>query len=444
MKTCKNILLSSILLLLAVVTINAQPYSLDEEIKPVKLELKEDRNNPNSKIVITNAYIEDKDQYFFVKGHDLFEFIDVLIFSNYGTPNIKADLVNNNWKDIKSSQTTKKEENGIINFKLRTYGDFGLHIYPTGEKANYTIMVKTSEPVKEYLGSAFHKVSKEDIENNEAIVTNNTSTGDKKNSTSSNTWLYIALGVAGLIIALLVGIVLGRKKTTSIIILLLLSTTAGFAQQHGGNTWHDTDAYGDWLEGESADNDGGLWEDADEVRKGKKRLDDAKKKLGGLLDSYKTINDLYNAYEGLSACINSTPPAGMPSVPTFCETDECANCFISARQRFEENRYTFEKLRTIYSCTKTFSDAAIAFGDNVSGYHGISGMAWQAERIKINKSVTDLKKAYDKKYTELLEDQLNILSELNDCENEHGIPDWFDRFGKLYFDFTRMNYKRND
>ena len=91
-----------------------------------------------------------------------------------------------------------------------------------------------------------------------------------------------------------------------------------------------------------------------------------------------------------------------------------------------------------------FTNAAVSFGDNVSGVHGVSGLAWQNQKFKILKSVEELKKSYDKKYQELLVEMQKALMELNDCEAEHGIPDWYDRFGYMYYDFTKNQYQRND
>ena len=119
-------------------------------------------------------------------------------------------------------------------------------------------------------------------------------------------------------------------------------------------------------------------------------------------------------------------------------------CFVNARRDFEEVRYLFVKLQAIYKCTMKFTNAAVSFGDNVSGVHGVSGLAWQNQKFKILKSVEELKKSYDKKYQELLVEMQKALMELNDCEAEHGIPDWYDRFGYMYYDFTKNQYQRND
>ncbi len=154
--------------------------------------------------------------------------------------------------------------------------------------------------------------------------------------------------------------------------------------------------------------------------------------------------NFYNKYKNLGNCMNSTPPPGQPRIPSFCpESDgECASCFVNARSNFNEVRYKFEKLQTIYDCTKNYTDAAISFGDNVSGYHGVSGLAWQTKRFEVLESLKRLNKTYDSKRAELLRQLNESLMELNTCEMDHGIADWYDRFGVLFYDFMEMRYHR--
>lgn len=422
---------------------SAQPYSLDEEIKPHRLQLKEDKKVKGATVVAANATMLDKPQHFFVAGCNMFQFIDVYIFSNFGSPNFKVDLVRNNWGDIESSQNTGSANNGIINFKLRAEGDFGFKVHPGAEKINYTIIVYASPVIQDYLGSAFRKATDSDIKGEEASGGTTGSGGG-----SSNTILYIALGVALLVIGFLAAKVLSRKKAAVLLLMMSLSLpTNGWAQTPGELGVTEVD-YEDirnrrYLE-ELRDLGEELFDDAGAtIDEGLDRLGD----VGEIIEDderYRRVRDLYDSYVGLGDCINSVPPPGMPTIPSFCETDECGNCFKGAREVFNQNRYTFERLKTIYTCTKTFTDRAIAFGDNVSGVHGVSGLAWQSEKRKIEKSVKDMQTAYDNKYRELLEDQKNALMMLNDCEAQHGIPDWYDRFGYMYYEFTALNYRRAD
>lgn len=417
-------------------TISGQPYSLDEKIKPVKLELKDVASKKGAKSLIANSTITNEPQYFYVNGCSMYQFIDVFIFSNFGSPNFKVELAKNSWNEVEDSETTGGSKNGIINFKIRTENDFGFKVLPTGNKINYSIIIYVSEPIEEFLGSAFKKA---DMDNLEGESTSATS-GDSSGSGTSNTLLYVLLGVALLVIGFLASKVLSKKKTSILILLLGLgSAMSGFAQD-GVETFDSSSlgdgTYGDWLRGEAE----GFVGDIDE---GLDRLGE----VGEIIrndERYRTVRDLYDSYTGLGDCISSVPPPGMPRVPSFCETDECGACFTSARADFNTTRYSFERLKTIYNCTKTFTDAALSFGDNVSGVHGVSGLAWQSERRKIEKSIKELQKAYDNKYLDLLEGQKRALMKLNDCEAEHGIPDWYDRFGYMYYEFTAMHYKRPD
>ena len=73
----------------------AQPFTLDKDLKPTKLTLLENPNTSNGSLGLVSAQIiHEKDQYFYVEGHTMFQFIDVYVMSNYGDPNFKVDLVN--------------------------------------------------------------------------------------------------------------------------------------------------------------------------------------------------------------------------------------------------------------------------------------------------------------------------------------------------------------
>ena len=420
----------------------AQPYTLDKEIVPFRLELTEDSKMEGAMSAAANGTLTDKIQYIFVKGCNAFQFVDVYIFSNFGDPDFTAELSRNTWGDIESTQSTGSSKNGIINFKLRAEGDFGFKLLPTGKLINYTVIVFASPEIKEYMGSAFKSMDAEDSENNSEAASSN--------GGSSNTTLYILLGVALLVIGFLAARLLGRKKAAVVLAIIGLSSFQPiFAQPGFGDTMGvevvDMDdirsaRYEERLRELGRDIFDGA---GDAIDEGLDRLGE----VGEAIEEderYRTVRDLYDSYVGLGDCISSVPPPGMPRIPSFCTTDDCGSCFLAAREEFNEVRYTFERLRLIYSCTKTFTDRAIAFGDNVSGVHGVSGLAWQSEKRKIEKSVKDLQKAYDDKYVELLDQMKQALMALNQCEAEHGIEDWYDRFGYMYYEFTAMNYRRGD
>lgn len=441
----KVLILSLVLVGLAQSTAIAQPYTLDEEIKPFRLELKDDKRREGAKGVAANSTIVSDPQYFYVKGMDMFQFIDVYIFANHDNPDLKVELVKNTWNEVEESASTRSSEKGIINFKLRTYGDFGFKVLPPAEKVNYTVVVYASPPVEEHLGSAF--VKKDDAEEageSKADASGSNSGGDSNGS--SNIVLYILIGVALLVIGFLGAKLMNRNKAALIVVLLsfTFSIPANAQDPEGDDSTIELDIddilaeeeYRDWVE--------------DRIDGAGARVDEALDRLGEVGERikddkrYKTVRDLYDSYTGLGDCISSVPPPGMPRVPSFCETDDCSSCFTSARAKFNVNRYTFERLKVIYDCTKKFTDAALSFGDNVSGVHGVSGLAWQSERRKIEKSIKELEQAYDSKYKELLDAQKDALLELANCEEQHGLQDWYDRFGYMYYEFTALHYRRKN
>ena len=427
----------------------AQPYSLDETIKPIKLELKEDPEREGATAAAANGTITDFPHHFFVTNCNMFQFIDLYIFSNFGNPDFKVDLVRNTWGDVEQSKNTASSEDGIINFKLRAEGDFGFKIFPGSEEINYTVVAYASPPVQEYLGSAFKKVDMDDIDELNGGSSQNEKNGGGGNS-DSNTILYILLGVALLVIGFLAAKVLSKNKASILIVLAIGISTQLMAQEEvivldpdveevdigDIRTAKYAERLRDIFEGAGKDIDDGLGRLGKVGERIKEELEHS--------EDYKKIRELYDSYIALGACIHSTPPPSMPRVPSFCESNEdCASCFVTARDELNTNRYSFERLRTIYNCTKTFTDRALAFGDNVSGVHGVSGLAWQSERRKIEKSVKNLQKAYDAKYIELLEKQKAALMKINECEAKYGIQDWYERFGYMYYEFSAMNYKRN-
>jgi hypothetical protein len=139
------------------------------------------------------------------------------------------------------------------------------------------------------------------------------------------------------------------------------------------------------------------------------------------------------------------PQPGAPKIPSRCakEGAGCSQCFAEAQGDIQHLRFAFEKLRAIGEWTKTFTTRSIAFGDSVSGVHGVAGLGWQPERRKIEESYAKFGEAYDAKYEELIGDMEQALKDLGTCEAKHfGTDDWYDRNGFIYYSFVADRYKR--
>ena len=397
----------------------AQPFTLDEDLKPIELKLESNLKYEGAKYVETTSKIDKGElAYYYVSGHDMYQFVDIFIFANNGNPDIQADVVFNTWNNVEETQHTISSKDGIINFKLRSYQDIGFIVKSLDvDTVSYSIIVNASPPIMAHLGSPFVKAKSESTNANET-------TKEPGGSANENSiWVYIIIGVLLLIVGLLAGKLIGRKKTISIILCFICTTlTMEFFAQTLPRSMEDVER--------------------DKTRRG--QIDEGIERINKAFGTADAVKDYLDKYKNLGNCLNSTPPPGQPKIPSFCvdETDSCAQCFVSARQKFNDVRYKLDKLQTIYDCTKAYTDAAISFGDNVSSYHGVTGLVWQSKRREVERSIVSLNKSYDSKRVELLDKLNTSLIALDACEQEHGISDWYDRFGVLFYDFLEMRYHR--
>jgi hypothetical protein len=440
----------------------AQPFTLDKAIQPVELKLLADTRTGHEGelgIVYFNR-LTDSAMYHYVTGHDLYNFVDVLVTSVDGTP-LKVSLAKDNWEAVQAQQNTTNAQDGLVNFKIRTWGSFGIKV-ETDQPNNslYTITVLASPEKKTYLGSAFRAISEDEMESSGAASPNDANEGSSDGGTT-NYLLYIALGVALLVIGVLAGKLMGRKGKGTAVILVFLSLLPSIGVAQDAGDFVSIEQFEAFKENAMEDFNTRLNMLENERKAVDKVVGNLDKTISTIRKQWDNVKLLYSTYNnGLGKCISSSPPAQAPSIPSICtdlyfddkgdileeEDQECAQCFFEARKKFNNMRYQFEKLATIYKCTKDFSNAAISFGDDVSGFtpSGVGGLAWQTQRRNIEKSVTELEQAYDNKYAEFLQSLADAMMELNICEAKYGVEDWYDRFGYMYFEFMKEKYQRKD
>jgi hypothetical protein len=154
--------------------------------------------------------------------------------------------------------------------------------------------------------------------------------------------------------------------------------------------------------------------------------------------------DSYDEYKGLDeADKKSSPdynPPGAPQVPNDCP-DGSKPCFASAYEKLNRCRANLERLRAIRISTEEFYKASVSFGDDVSAIHGVAGLAWQAERRKIEASFKSFKGIYEKKYLELMGKLQESLMDVSACEKSaYNEADWFNRYGFMYYQFMEARY----
>lgn len=172
--------------------------------------------------------------------------------------------------------------------------------------------------------------------------------------------------------------------------------------------------------------------------------------LSDLNEYLSTLRVIREAYEGMqnfspSECAPDFATGGGAMMPSTCDGNAaCSQCFNGAVSELNFVRRILGRLQCIYNNTKNFTQSAIAFGDNVSGIHGVTGLAWQNARGGIVDSYNHFKQTYDQKYAGLMASLQRALMTIDNCERQFGLTDWYQRFGFIYFEFMKDKYKRND
>ena len=412
-----------VLILFGIQFLVAQPFTLDKNIKPIKLELSEHPKYEGAKYIEGSITLkQDSINYHYVRGHDIYQYVDIFIFPNDAQANLKAEVVYNTWSNVEETQTAKESKKGFINFKVRSYQDIGFTVSSEASKdVPYTVVVNASPELKTYLDSPFVKATKQQMGINKETAPSVTS-----ENAQTNIWIYAIIGVLLLVVGLLAGKLMGRKKTLVLTFFIMLSGIASQGQSSGetqGFHERERDEVNQHINGE---------------------IDSVIDRTNQAFETEKILEEFIRQYRNLGSCLGSSTPPGQPRIPSFCngEESECANCFAAARAEFNRCRYNLEKLQTIYNCSKAYIDASVALGDNVSGYHGVVGIVWQSQKRGIVRSIKDLEKAYDAKRIEMLHSFHESLMELDACERAHGLEDWYDRFGVMFYNFVEMRYHR--
>ena len=165
----------------------------------------------------------------------------------------------------------------------------------------------------------------------------------------------------------------------------------------------------------------------------------------GVVGSLRELQGAYNGLHGTDATCMDLSAAGAPSMPASCASNlsACGKCYSDAYRELNGMRVNLERLRCTYRAYKRYVDAAVAFGDNASGIHAVTGLAWQTERAGIVAEMGNLNQAYDQKYAAMMPNLEHALQHVGACEAEfYNERDWYNRFGFMYYTFMADRYKR--
>lgn len=192
----KNQLLLIVIMLFVQQFAFAQPFTLDEKIKPIELVLH--KINPPKKpeakgrIAISNITQTEDTMYYFAKGFSIYAPAYVSVTTKKESPEVKIDLCKQNWKTINKAGSTGSK--GHWEDKFKTEGDFGIRIIAKEKPASYSIIIWNGEDVKPDMPSPFkgdpNEVKSESKKGGGGFLKNNL--------------LYIIIGLLVVIIGLMI------------------------------------------------------------------------------------------------------------------------------------------------------------------------------------------------------------------------------------------------
>lgn len=414
-------------------------YDLTKEAKFFKLKKQDIPNRKGLQFAALKGQIKDDQARLLLPALNVSKPVAITLHALTSGERLELQLVKKHWDQPIQRCTT--DASGTCTLKFRTHGDLGLVIQQqTGTSKTFLIEAligtKVMLPPKRH---AFVKTT-------------------DASSSSMTTVLIAVFAAVGLILAVLFWFKFKKRLNASVLLLIgfgvfALPESGQTAPVSGGppiytdelsfdELLQTLDQYSDQrdaLQGRLKDIEG-LSEIAESVK-------GMFEKFGKIADSLEHLQSMLDGYGQLTGEDGEYVPdlddRALPDVPSSCiDNPECQACFSKAHEKFIGDRLLLEELRIIYSSTRNFSKAALSFGDSASGVHGVSGLAWQSERRKIEKSLKNMNNAYDNKYQELIDRAYESLQQIAACENQFGTKDWYQAFGFMYFDFLKTKYKR--
>lgn len=416
---------------------DAEGFDLEREAKSLRLKKKDLPNLKGGQYAAVKAQVGAEQARLLLPGLNVMRPVAITLQSTAPDTPLELQLVKTRWhKPIAQCRTDSK---GRCTLKTRTHGDLGLVVVNANGSTATFVLDALIGPKLKLPPKRVAWVAPED-------------------EAAGGFSLWLVLG-GGLVVAAIGALLWRRSQRSSAAVLLLAALflppdLARAEPVPGGPPLYPDELSFDQLMdelGQLGDASGELGErlqdlsqlsDIAEQMSGMfERLGQVAEGLGalqGLLDGYAALTDADAAFQP------DIDERGLPDIPSMCANNPaCQQCFGTAHSKFVDERLLLEELRIIYDSTQTFASAALSFGDTVSGVHGVSGLAWQSERRKIEKSLTGMKEAYDRKYAELIDRTHEALLGISHCEDQFGMEDWYNRFGYIYFEFLRDKYKRN-
>jgi hypothetical protein len=391
----------------------AQPFTLNDKIKPTELKLTPYRagdSKTHGRVYGAVVTQTQETQYFFVQGISIYSPNYVAVTADNPSAPIQVSLHKAIWdRPTLKGQT---DSAGHWDAKFKTTGDFGISVAADKLPATYAILVWVGNEIELPLVSPFKK-----------------SVGSPSSGRSLGTMaIYLVVGLLILAIAAVLlrksGIVrmcllIGSLVITPIFVRATLAQEGGYPK-----------AVGEMLE-----------------------------QLKSFLERQESVQDFWESLKALSSD-EATPDVSQrgPTLPSSCldatwkispedrglgakRYQDC-QCMTTAVDKLRANRQMLERMRILVANQKVFVDKATALGNSYAQLHTLLGLQWIGIRKHdIEEPYAQFKVISNQKHQQLMAAIEKDLKDIGECEAKFGEPDWYQKFGFIYYEFLYSAYK---
>jgi len=381
----------------------AQPFSLDEKIKPTELKLQPLSGDPRTAGRQYGATITQTqpDQYFFVQGVSIYSPVFVGVTAEDPSAPVRITLHKENWEQAHATGDTGGS--GHWDTKFKTSGDFGIKMTSDRPTARYALLVWVGDEVTAPMPSPFTRGG-------------SPAAAPQSPATNVNVLYLIIALLAGALIAVV--LVKSRSARSCLVIGAIagsmLAAAPVFAQGYD------------------------------------KAVAAMLSDLKQFLSQQESVEKFWQSLKTLSQ--NEAQPGDTqtgPSLPSSCVDNAWAlpanpgcQCMATAVDKLRKNRQMLEKLRVLVANQKNFVDKAIALGNSYAQLHTMLGLQWVGIRKHdIEEPYAQFKQISNQKHQALMAAIQKDLQDISVCEGKLGEKDWYQKFGFAYYEFLYAAYR---
>jgi len=393
----------------------AQPFTLEQKIKPTELKLQPYRAGDKrlgGHVYGAEITQTEPTEYFFVQGLSIYSPEYVGVTGEDPSAHLAVSVHKETWEQ--AHRKGEVDASGHWDAKFKTTGDFGIKVTADHVPAKYALVVWSGSEVEAPIPSPF---------------TPRTAKSPSSASGTNTTMLYV---IIALLAGALVGVLLTKSKSSRACLLVGALVTAPFAARTAAAQ------EGDYP----------------------KAIAEMLEQLKAFLEHQESVKDFWESLQALSSgeAVPDMTQKG-PSVPSSClapdwtirpedravganSTYNSCQCMATAVDKLRANRQMLEKLRILVANQKNFVDKATALGNSFSQLHTVLGLQWIGiKKESIDEPYAQFKQISNQKHKALMDAIQKDLQDIGTCEAKLGEPDWYAKYGLMYYEFLYAAYR---